>query len=180
MNIRHHFSQKIYDHQHGFLQGKSCVTNLLEALDYVGACLDNGGQVDMVYLDMSKAFDRINHKRLMQKLANSGIGGNLLKWFRSYLTDRRQHVTVLGVTSKTLPVCSGVPQGSILGPALFLLYVNDLLEAPTSSRAAMFADDTKLFSAIKSKDDVTALQTDLGTMEQWGCHSTNPSANIKH
>jgi hypothetical protein len=167
MNIRHHFSQIIYDHQHGFLQGKSCVTNLLEALDYVGACLDSGGQVDMVYLDMSKAFDRINHKRLMQKLANSGIGGNLLKWFRSYLTDRRQHVTVLGVTSKTLPVCSGVPQGSILGPALFLLYVNDLLEAPTSSRAAMFADDTKLFSAIKSKDDVTALQTDLGTLEQW-------------
>ena len=118
-------------------------------------------------LDMSKAFDRINHKRLTQKLANSGIGGNLLKWFQSYLTDRRQRVTVLGVTSKPLPVCSGVPQGSILGPALFLLYVNDLLEAPTSSRAAMFADDTKIFSAIKSQDDVTALQTDLGTLEHW-------------
>jgi hypothetical protein len=67
------------------------VTNLLEALDYIGACLDKGGhsQVDMVYLDMSKAFDRINHKRLTQKLANSGVGGNLLKWFQSYLTDRR-------------------------------------------------------------------------------------------
>ena len=114
---------------------------------------------------MSKAFDRINHKRLTQKLANSGIGCNLLKWFQSYLTDRRQRVTVLGVTSKPLPVCSGVPQGSILGPALFLLYVNDLLEAPTTSRAAMFADDTKIFSAIKSQDDVTALQTDLGTLE---------------
>jgi hypothetical protein len=99
INIRQHFSRIIYDHQHGFLQGKSCVTNLLEALDYVGACLDKGGQVDMVYLDMSKAFDRINHKRLTQKLANSGIGGNLLKWFQSYLTDRRQRVTVLGVTS---------------------------------------------------------------------------------
>jgi hypothetical protein len=116
---------------------------------------------------MSKAFDRINHKRLTQKLANSGIGCNLLKWFQSYLTDRRQRVTVLGVTSKPLPVCSGVPQGSILGPALFLLYVNDLLEAPTTSRAAMFADDTKIFSAIKSQDDVTALQTDLGTLEHW-------------
>ena len=117
------------------------MTNLLEVLDYVGACLDKGGQIDMLYLDMSKAFDRTNNERLMQKLANSGVGGvggNLLKWFQSYLTDRRQRVTVLGVTSKPLPVCSGVPQGSILGPALFLLYVNDLLEAPTSSRAAIF------------------------------------------
>ena len=143
------------------------MTNLLEALEYVGACLDTGGQVDILYLDMSKAFDRINHKRLMEKLANSGIGGNLLNWFRSYLTDRRQRVTVLGVTSKQLPVYSGVPQGSILGPALFLLYVNDLLEAPTSSRAVMFADDTKLFSTIKSHYDVTALQNDLGTLEHW-------------
>ena len=100
----------------------------------------------MLYADMSKAFDRINHKRLMLKLANSGVGGNLLQWFQSYFTDRRQRVTVLGVTSKPLPVCSGVPQGSILGPALFLLYVNDLLEAPTSSRAAMFADDTTRYS----------------------------------
>jgi hypothetical protein len=104
---------------------------------------------------------------LTQKLANSGIGGNLLKWFQSYLTDRRQRVTVLGVTSKPLPVRSGVPQGSILGPTLFLLYVSDLLEAPTSSRAIMFADDTKIFSAIKSQDDFTALQTDLGTLEHW-------------
>ena len=104
MNIRHLFSQIIYNHQHGFLPGKSCVTNLLETLDYVGACLDSGGQLDMVYLDMSKAFDRINHKRLIQKLQNSGIGGNLLKWFSSYLTDRHQHVTAFGVTSKALPV----------------------------------------------------------------------------
>ena len=165
MNIRHHFSQIIHDGQLGFLQKKSCVTNLLEELDYVGVCLDKGGQIDMLYLDMSKAFDRINHKRLMLKLANSGVGGNLLQWFQSYFTDRRQRVTVLGVTSKPLPVCSGVPQGSILGPALFLLFVNDLLGAPTSSRAAMFADDTKIFSSIKSQDDVIALQTDLGNLE---------------
>ena len=129
---------------------KSCITNLLEVLDYVSACLDKGGQIDMLYLDMSKAFDRINHKRLMQKLANSGVGGNLLKWFQLCLTDRRKRVTVLGVTSKPLPVCSGVPQESILGPALFLLYVNDLLEAPTSKRIAMFADDIKIISSIKS------------------------------
>ena len=82
MNIRRQFSRAIHDHQHGFLQGKSCVTNLLEVCP--SACLDTGGQVDILYLDMSKAFDRINHKRLMEKLANSGIGGNLLNWFRSF------------------------------------------------------------------------------------------------
>ena len=111
----------------------------------------------MLCLDMSKAFERINHKRLIQKLANSGVGGKLLKWFQFCLTDRRQRVTVLGVTSKPLQFCSVVPQESILSPALFLLYVNDLLEAPTSSRAAMFADDIKIYSSIKSQDDVIAL-----------------------
>ena len=164
-------SQLVSDCQHGFLRGKSCVTNLLEVLDYIGTCLDNGGQVDMLYLDMSKAFDRINHKRLILKLFNSGIGGNLLNWFESYLTDRRQRVTVLGVTSSTLPVTSGVPQGSIIGPALFLLYVNDLPEADLSSRVAMFADDTKLFSAIKSQDDVASLQADLVNLEHWSSQS---------
>jgi hypothetical protein len=132
----------------------------LEALNYIGTCLDNGGQVDMVYLDVTKTFDRINHKRFIRKLSNSaGIGGNLLNWFETYLTDRRPNVTVhvLGVTSSTLPVTSSVPQWSILGPALFLLYVNDLPEAALSSRVAMFADDTKLFSAIKSQDDVASV-----------------------
>ncbi len=171
INMKQFLSQLVNDCQHGFLRGKSCVTNLLEVLDYIGTCLDNGGQVDMLYLDMSKAFDRINHKRLILKLSNSGIGGNLLNWFESYLTDRRQRVTVLGVTSSTLPVTSGVPQGSILGPALFLLYVNDLPEADLSSRVAMFADDTKLFSAIKSQDDVASLQADLVNLEHWSSQS---------
>jgi hypothetical protein len=167
MNIRYHLSQLIHDCQHGFRQGKSCVTDLLEALDYIGACLDNGGQVDLVYLDMSKAFDRINHKRLVHKLASSGIGGTLLQWFQSYLTDRRQRVAVLGVTSDSLPVCSGVPQGSILGPLLFLLYVNDLPEAVKSSHVSMFADDTKLYSTITSQEDVKSLQTDIKSLEYW-------------
>ena len=123
--------------------------NLLDALDYIGSCLDQGGQVDTIYLDMSKAFDRINRQSLLQKLASSGIGGNLLNWFHSYLTNRRQRVVVTGATSDPLPVCSGVPQGSILGPALFLLYVNNLPEVVKSSEVAMFADDTKVFSSIK-------------------------------
>jgi hypothetical protein len=171
INMKQFLSQLVNDCQHGFLQGKSCVTNLLEVLVYIGTCVDNGGQVDMLYLDMSKAFDRINHKRLIRKLSNSGISCNLLNWFESYLTDRRQRVTVLSVTSSTLPVTSGVPQGSILGPALFLSYVNDLPEADLSSRVAMFADDTKLFSAIKSQDDVASLQADLVNLEHWSSQS---------
>ena len=151
-NIRDHLFQRIHINQHGFLPGKSCVTNLLDALEYIGRILDQGGQVDTIYLDMSKAFDRINHQRLLHKLTNSGIGGNLLKWIQSYLTDRRQRVAVIGVTSDPLPVCSGVPQGSNLGPALFLLYVNNLPDVINSSQlASMFADDTKVFSTIRSQ-----------------------------
>ena len=140
---------------------------MLDALDCIGSCQDQGGQVDTICLDMSKAFDRINHQSLLQKLTNSGIGGNLLNWFHSYLTKRRQRVVVTGVTSNPLPVCSGVPQGSILGPALFLLYVNNLPEVVKSSKVAMFADGTKMFLSIRSLDDVESLQTDLANLEYW-------------
>ena len=147
-NIKYHLTQIINNCQHGFLQGKSCVTNLLEVHDYIGRILDNGGQVDTIYLDMSKAFDRISHRKLINKLKNCSCGGSLQNWFTSCLTGRRQQVTVLGATSNSLPISSGVPQGSILGPVLFLLYVNDLPDSVCTSQLAMFADDTKLFSTI--------------------------------
>ena len=167
VSIKYHLSQITNKCQHGFLQGKSCITNLLEVLDYIGRILDNGGQVDTIYLDMSKAFDRINHRKLINKLRNYGCGGSLLKWFTSYLTGRHHRVTVLGATSNTLPISSGVPQGSILGPVLFLLYVNDLPDSVTTSQVAMFADDTKLFSAIKCQSDTVLLQNDLRCLEHW-------------
>ncbi|CAB3992988.1 Hypothetical predicted protein, partial [Paramuricea clavata] len=149
-NIREQLYQVIKTSQHGFTRGKSCVTNLLEVLNYIGSILDVGGQVDAVYLDMSKAFDKVNHKHLLHKLRMAGFGGSLLQWFQSYLTNRHQRVTAQGSTSTTLPVTSGVPQGSILGPVLFSLYVNDLPDTVTSSHVAMFADDTKLFKNINS------------------------------
>ena len=161
----------IADCQHGFRSGRSCVTNLLETLDYIGAILDRAGQVDCVYLDMSKAFDKVRHDLLMEKLRDAGFRGNLLKWFCVYLCGRRQRVTVLGATSRDLPVTSGVPQGSILGPALFLLYVNNLADSILNSKVAMFADDTQVYKAVMSEDDGASLQQDLDNLSSWSAAS---------
>ena len=157
----------IADCQQGFRSGRSWVTSLLETLDYIGAILERAGRVDCVYLDMSKAFDKVRHDLLMGKLRDAGFGGNLLSWFRAYLCGRRQRVTVLGATSRDLPVTSGVPQGSILGPALFLLYVNNLPDFILNSKVAMFADDTKVYKAVMSEDDGASLQQDLDNLFSW-------------
>ena len=163
-----HLYQVISPKQQSFGTGRSCVTNLLEALDHIGSLLDSGSQVDTIYLDMSKAFDKVGHRRLVHKLIQAGFGCNLLNWFCSYLSGRRQRVTVLGATSEDLPVTSGVPQGSILEPALFLLYVNELPEIiSSSSRILMFADDTKIFGEIKTLGDASSLQEDLGKLATW-------------
>lgn len=103
---------------------------------------------------MSKAFDTVCHQRLLHKMRVFGFGGNLLQWFNSYLTNRRQRVTVLGAMSESLPITSGVPQGSILGPTLFLLYLPDPVK---NSRIAMFADDAKVFKQIKSTEDTICM-----------------------
>ena len=122
----------------------------------------------IVYLDMSKAFDKVSHRRLVHKLIPAGFGGNLLNWFCSYLSRPRQRVTVLCATSEDLPFTCGLPQGSILGPTLFLLYVNDLPEViSSSSRVLMFADDTKIFREIKTLGDASSLQEDLGKLATW-------------
>ena len=121
-------------------------------------------------MGMSKAFNKINHKILIKKLKDSfGISGNLLYWLQSYLmSNRKQRVTVLGATSSARSVLSGVPQGSILGPVLFLLYVNDLPNAVHYSiEIASFADDTKVFKQIDSFAGSLSLQCDLNSLENW-------------
>ena len=135
---------------HGFLPGRSCLTQLISVLHYIGGQLDAGKQIDIIYLDMSKAFDKVDHTKLRGRLQQYGISGKLHDWFRSYLQGRKQQVTVVGATSQELPVTSGVPQGTLLGPILFLLFVDDLPNTVKTSRVACYADEIKIFKSIDS------------------------------
>ena len=152
--------------QHGFQDKCSCVTQLLECLNDWTINFEEGVQTDVIYLDFAKAFDTVPHKRLLIKLKNCGIRGNALNWIRSFLSDRRQRVILRNGVSGWENVLSGVPQGSILGPLLFLIYVNDIPESVLST-AKMFADDTKLYRKIKFLEDCNVLQDDLNNLSVW-------------
>jgi len=152
--------------QHGFRSGRSCLTNLLETLENWTKALDEGYGLDVVFLDYKKAFDSVPHRRLIDKLRSFGVNGKLLKWLDSFLTSRTMKVGLRGAFSQLLDVLSGVPQGSVLGPLLFLLYVNELPDW-IKSELKMFADDTKVWHRIKKDTDSIALQDDLDRLQSW-------------
>ena len=156
----------IYDSQHGFRKRHSCLTNLLTFLDKVSGCLDSGENIDVVFLDFAKAFDKVPHKRLEKKLKSHGITGKLLKWITEWLHNRKQRVCVNGSKSGWQLVLSGVPQGSVLGPILFLIYINDL-DCGISNWILKFADDTKIFGITNDIYQQLKLQEDLNTLFQW-------------
>ncbi len=136
------------------------MTQLLETLETWTTTIDEAYSTDCIYLDFAKAFDKVPHERLLQKLSSYGINGNMHSWVRSFLTGRKQRVTCNGAYSKWQEVLSGISQGSVLGLILFVLYVNDMPEA-VQSTIKLFADDTKVFRGIKSTVDFVTLQEDL-------------------
>ena len=128
--------------------------------------LDNKTQIDAILLDFAKAFDKVPHKRLLSKLTSYGITGNTHNWITSFLSNRKQRVSVNGALSDITDVTSGVPQGSVLGPILFLLYINDINEN-VQSNIRLFADDSIIYRKINSNIDHQILQTDLAELEKW-------------
>ena len=163
----HIISQNILSpHQFGFVPGRSTNSQLLTTLNDWQKSLDSGTAMDIAYMDFRKAFDSVPHQRLIFKLKNYGISGKLLSWIQDFLSNRTQYVKINNSKSCSLPVTSGVPQGSVLGPMLFIYFINDLPEVCTV-KTKIFADDTKAYTSIKTEADHRKLQETIDNMYQW-------------
>jgi len=162
MNSNDLFSDK----QFGFIGARSTNLQLLRVMDHWTSILDQGGEIDTIYTDFMKAFDKVPHKRLIYKLEKYGISKQTCKWVQNFLTNRKQRVQVYGSYSQWHDVTSGIPQGSVLGPILFVVFINDLPKCVNSS-VFMFADDTKIYREISTKNDQLILQDDLNKLFEW-------------
>ena len=156
----------IHKDQHAFRGGRSCCTQLLEVMEVWTKWFDLGLPWDAIYTDFSKAFDSVPHERLLKKVEAYGIKGNLLGWIKDFLSERKQRVVVGGQMSSWKPVTSGIPQGSVLGPLLFSIFINDMPDL-VNSMMKLFADDAKIFKAIESIEDIEMIQEDINKLLQW-------------
>ena len=170
----------INDNQHGFRTNRSCSTQLISHTYNAFESLVRGSEVDCIYLDFSKAFDKVDHQILLQKLKKIYIPTTFINWIESFLKGRTQIVSVEGRTSFAAPVLSGVPQGCVLAPLLFNIYTNDLSDGIENCRILKFADDTKLIADINSSIDASQLQSNLTKIFTWSKHNNmilNPTSS---
>ena len=193
--VRDHIMEKcqrhIFPNQHGFLPGKSCTTQMLDFNESLTFSVSNNLQTDVIYFDFAKAFDSVHHDTLLLKLKTEyGFDGRLLKFLVDYLQNREQCVVIGGHKSEMSCVTSGVPQGSILGPLLFVLFINDIVSCVSEgTNIALYADDTKIWRTIRVWEDHETLQRDIDSLHVWSLRNRmnfHPSkckalqCNMKH
>ena len=154
--------------QHGFRKNRSTISQLIITVNDFASTLRDQKQTDAILLDFSKAFDKVDHEGLLSKLNHLGINGSLLNWARSFLVGREQRVIVEGMESAPSKVLSGVPQGTVLGPLFFLIYINDIFKGLSEgTKIRLFADDSLLYRTIETPSDSATLQNDLNTLQLW-------------
>lgn len=176
--IQAHFKLYLSFSQHGFVSSRSTCTNLATFTEMLSDAIDCGKQMDVIYTDFSKAFDRVPHHILLSKLSAYGITGTLYDWLKSYLENRVFFVVVNGFQSGTYKTSSGVPQGSHIGPIVFNVFVNDIPHCLRFSECYMYADDLKFCRIIESENDITLLQKDVDSLVQW-CTDNDMMLNVK-
>lgn len=180
--LMNHFKKNnlLDNRQYGFMGGRSTTIQLMKLLDEWTEAIDRGEEVDVIYTDFEKAFDRVPHNKLIEKLIGYGVNVNLIEWIKEFLKDRTSSVRVNGSLSDCFDVTSGVPQGSVLGPLLFVIYVNDMfqiLDGNGSVGLYLYADDAKLFKCVRTEDDKEMLQICLNALVKW-CEEWDVKLNV--
>ena len=156
----------LIDQQHGFRAGRSTTSNLIEFYEDVTKELDNKHSVDILYFDLAKAFDTVPHSILIKKLRNLKLSEKIVNWIENYLKSRKQRVVIRGEASEWFEVFSGVPQGSVIGAILFVIFINDIKEG-IKSRISIFADDTKIMHIVDTDQDKLEVESDLVRLQKW-------------